>query len=239
VASPELEVCNGQDDDCDGSTDEGGVCEEPAKAPQACYPGPQNTWDVCFDLVPINGIVSADYDYLAAPPSGQPGWLQGNYAPPTHVLDLSTVDPETLLALNFKVKELMQSAKGAYGIFQPHAVAAIQTVRESLASPLHVTSGYRCPGYNAGIDGAATYSRHQYGDAVDVYSNDHDLETIIESCCSHGAWFVKLYETHVHCDWRADPLDDGFWHSVSGPPPAPLKPSGSVSCASFGFPQSF
>ncbi len=213
-----------------------GECGQPPppQAPEACYPGPNNTWDLCFPLTPLDAIDDPDYVYPSDALSGQPTWLQGNYAAPTHVLDLSTVDPDTKLALNFKVKELMQPEKGPFGIFQPHAVAALQAVRQMLGSPLFVTSGYRSPGYNAGIDGAAPFSRHQFGDGVDVYSETHSLEAVIEACCANGAWFVKLYASHVHCDWRADPLDGGFW---SGLPAAPNKPTGSPTCADFGHPQ--
>lgn len=201
---------------------------------EACYPGPNNTWDVCLPVISLAKIDDPAYDYPNGDASGVPTWLLGNYASPTHALDLSAVNPDTKLALNFKVKELMQTEKGPYGVFQPHAVAAIQGVREMLGSPLFVSSGYRSPGYNAGIDGAALFSRHQFGDGVDVYSETHSLESVIEACCAHGAWFVKLYTSHVHCDWRAEPLDEGFWSDL---PAAPNKPTGSPSCADFGHPQ--
>jgi uncharacterized protein YcbK (DUF882 family) len=64
--------------------------------------------------------------------------------------------------------------------------------------------------YNEGVDGA-TWSRHIYGDAVDMYSDTLSLAELAEACNDLGAGFTKLYTTHVHCDWRDHELDRAFF----------------------------
>jgi hypothetical protein len=159
-------------------------------------------------VVAVTSVNDAAYNWPELNNSPDP--IQ--YAPPTHLIDLTVLDPDIKLALNFKLKELMQPEKGQWALFSPAALMRVQKVRESLGVPLYVNSAFRSPGYNAGIDGAAKYSRHQYGDAVDVSTKGATSLTQIKSACeAQGADFTKLYDTHVHCDWRNLPLETTFW----------------------------
>src|SRR5690606_36979728 len=107
-----------------------------------------------------------------------------------------------------------------------------QAVRSQLGVPLIVNSGYRNPAYNASV-GGATLSRHMYGDAADVTAQGAvSLQAIINACVAHGADFTQLYTSHVHCDWRNDPLGHDFWPLgpsagpiLPGPPAAPTPAS--------------
>src|SRR5690606_7813237 len=94
-----------------------------------------------------------------------PAAYQGsaNYRPPVAYLDLLAVEASERLAPNFTLGEVAQASKGRYAVVQPHAVAHMQAIRDQLGA-LTVNSGYRSPGYNSGIAGSATYSRHMYGD---------------------------------------------------------------------------
>ena len=84
--------------------------------------------------------------------------------------------------------------------------------QRKLGGPLVVSSAYRNVSYNAGV-GGVTYSRHQYGDAVDLQTQMTDLESLAELCDLYVASFVSVYESHVHCDWRDDPLEPAFYDS--------------------------
>jgi len=175
---------------------------------ETCYPGPANSWDVCFDLVPLADI--ADPAYSWPNPAGSPDPIQ--YAEPNWLLDLNAASGSTKVAANFALNELMSATKGQWGVFSPQAVFKLQQVRTDLGVPLHVNSGFRSPGYNSGIDGAAKYSRHQFGDAVDVTTKGAtSLATIEQACKQNDASFTLMYDTHVHCDWRNLPLDIGYW----------------------------
>ncbi len=207
------ETCNGADDDCDGLTDEGGVCGPVNTTPEVCYPGPNNTWDVCYDLVPISSIGGTGYNYAT---SSDP-----RYAKPVNVLDLQGLATNTKLAANFTLGEFMQEWKGRYAIYSAAAIARWQSVRSALGVPITVNSGYRNQDYNASV-GGATFSRHMYGDAGDVTANGAaSLQSIADTCISKGAGFIQIYSSHVHCDWRDDTLGHDFWLTGSQGPTLP------------------
>ncbi len=182
--------------------------------PEVCYPGPNNTWDVCFDLVPASSINDPDYVWPNAGSAPDPV----QYAAPKWLLALDTAPGATKLAQNFALDEFMQAYKGPWAVYSPQAVVHWQAIRSALGVPLHVNSGFRSPGYNSGLDGAATFSRHMYGDAADVTTKGAtSLQAIADACYAESADFVKVYTGHVHCDWRYDPLDPGFWAAAAKP----------------------
>ena len=205
------EKCNGVDDDCDGQKDEGANCGS-----TTCYPGPQKTWDVCFSLIPKSTVTIAAYQWPS--PFNSPDAVQ--YAEPTWLLDLNAVDGGTKLAKNFTLAELMQASKGQWAVYSPLAVEHWQSIRSLLGVALYINSGFRSPGYNSGLDGAATFSRHMYGDAADVTTKGAtSLNEIAAACDAESADFVKIYTSHVHCDWRWDPLDAGYWGATGAGKP--------------------
>ena len=173
---------------------------------EACFPGRDGTGTTCLPTVEWSVAWGADYDY-PPPLDGDP-----HYAAPVRYLDLSArvADPDLYLAPNFQLGELLQERKGRFGLFQSHAVEQLQVLRDTTGGPLFINSAYRNVTYNAGV-GGATWSRHQYGDAVDIRSNDASLDELAAVCADQGAGFVSVYSTHVHCDWRDDPLDPSFF----------------------------
>jgi hypothetical protein len=178
----------------------------PPNQPTACYQGITNSWKVCFALTPKSQLGVSGYNY----PGGGPGSKQ--YTPPTYFLDLESAYAKSKLAKNFVLNEFMQSWKGKFAVYSPQAVAHWQTIRNALGVALYVNSGFRSPKYNSGLDGAATYSRHMFGDAADVTAKGAvSLNTIKNKCNNQGADYVSVYTSHVHCDWRNDPLDKAFW----------------------------
>ncbi len=168
----------------------------PAAAPlEACYPSG------CLPVVEVSP--GSGYSY----PSPLSGSAQ--YSRPVRYLDLDAIHPDTRLSPNFALDELAQEWKGRYAVVQVHAIERLQAVREDVGG-LVVNSGYRSPGYNGGV-GGATYSRHMYGDGFDLDPSSVSLGTLADACYEQGASFVQLYSTHVHCDWRDDPLDPAFY----------------------------
>ena len=183
----------------------------PPASPEVCYPGSTSAYDVCLPVVPKGSLGVSGYTYPTGMDSAQ-------YDPPSALLDLEALDGSLKVAPNFQIEEFMQATKGRYGIYSPLTVTHWQSIRTSLGVPLQVNSGYRSPAYNSGIDGAAQFSRHMYGDAADVTASGAvSLSKIQSACYAEGADFVKVYTTHVHCDWRYDPLPAAFWGGASKP----------------------
>lgn len=87
-----------------------------------------------------------------------------------YFIEVSKVDGEQRVSDNFKLKEYTDPPKNhgdlkAY--IDAQVVGHVQEVRTGVNRPLTVNSSFRGPEYNASI-GGATYSRHQYGDAIDI-----------------------------------------------------------------------
>lgn len=176
-----------------------------ASADVACFPGDDMSWTTCLATLPATGLGS-DYAY-PAPLNGS-----AQYAAPTRVLDLQAHPGSTKLAPNFRLDEIAQLYKGRYAVVQPHAVERLQDLRDQLGA-LIVNSGYRSPGYNSGI-GGATWSRHMYGDGFDIDPVSVSLSALQSACNAHGASYVGVYTSHMHCDWRNDPLSTAFYGSA-------------------------
>jgi hypothetical protein len=195
----------------------------------ACYPGATGAYDVCLEVVELETEL-AEYDY-PSPLDGDP-----QYSAPVRYLDLAAIDPATQLAPNFVLEEFAQEYKGQWAVVQVHTMEHLQDMRDELGA-LVVNSGYRNPDYNASI-GGASYSRHTYGDGVDLDPVSVSLDELGDTCANHGAGYVELYETHVHCDWRDDPLDPAFYDVASfagRPAPRVLPPVALVAQGSTLF----
>lgn len=173
----------------------------PSEDGQACYPGPDRTWDVCFPIV-----------YPSTPPDGydyRPA-LDGkaNYRKPIGFIDLDVVDTTQLISKHFTLAEVAHRWKGRYAVIQPHAIDSLQRLRDDVGS-ISVNSGYRSPAHNESV-GGATYSRHIYGDGFDMDPNDVSLSALQDACQDNGGFLVE-YTTHVHCDFRFTDVDESFF----------------------------
>jgi hypothetical protein len=200
------------DGDGDGDQDTGDGDGEP-NLEEACYPGPQEDWTVCFPIA--LPMLPDGYDY--------PAPYQGNtnYRAPVRYLDLEAIDASAPIAPNFTLDEMAQAWKGRYAVVQPHAVAFLQDLRDQIG-PIVVNSGYRAPGYNLMIGGVNS-SRHIYGDGFDLDPVDVPLATL-ESACTANDGFLVEYEAHVHCDWRDTPVHTGFFGAPSVVEPGVAPP---------------
>jgi hypothetical protein len=168
---------------------------------QACYPGIAGDWSTCLPVVTFASFPSG-YEY-ASGFGGNP-----NYRPPIALVDLEAVNLNTKVSASFTLGEIAQLHKGRYAIVQPHAIASLQELRDRVGT-LTVNSGYRSPAYNKSV-GGASFSRHMYGDGFDVKPTQSTLAQTESACTSIGGKLVK-YTSHVHCDFRYDPVDSTFF----------------------------
>jgi len=185
----------------------------------ACYKGSDNSSNTCFQTISLENIETPDeYIYknpltTSFPTSQDP--LQ--YISPQNILDIKPIDPNLKLSPYFKVAELMQEKRGRYALFSKVTLHAITQIRTAVGRALRINSGYRSPAYNKNQIGGAKWSRHTYGDAVDISAKAEEREQIKKNCDTHGAGFSLIYKSHVHCDWRASKLDQDFFPPVLRP----------------------
>ena len=165
-----------------------------------CYPGDPNEQPLCLPLHPAKTDLN-EYRY---PQANDP-----RYQAPTAYIDLQSIEGDTLISANMQLGELAKPHKGRWAVLQPHLIEKLQSIRDAVG-PLVVGSGYRSPAYNHYV-GGAKHSRHMYGDAVDIYGLDASLPTVADACKTLGASYIEIYNSHVHCDWRDETLDEGFY----------------------------
>lgn len=213
--APEPPVESPGDDDKD-------VKNPPVASDQLCYSqGPSSP---CYTLQDIDDVNQAEpmYNYVGPGDSGFPSGLDPiAYRDPVKLYFVPEVPRNTKVSNNFKRKEFVRanSTRGHYGFVSPLMIERVQALREHFGRPLKINSGYRSPGYNATLNGAARFSRHTYGDAIDFKINGVSFSAIAAKCRDLGAAFTQIYSSHIHCDWRTSPLEE----SVFGPQPRPTS----------------
>ena len=182
--------------------------EEPINGNIVCFLGETSDHKTCMVTTDIKEILrKKEYKYK------KPSRFLNNpdqYRKPYHLLDLDQIDPLLYVSKNFQIGEFLVRFKGQYGILAPILIEKLQLLRDALQAPIHINSGYRSPTYNKSV-GGANYSRHMYGDAVDMWSSEQSLDALKEQCIDQGASFYQLYRTHIHCDWRNHDLDPAFY----------------------------
>ncbi|MCB0356166.1 MAG: DUF882 domain-containing protein, partial [Bdellovibrionales bacterium] len=180
---------------------------------QACYFDSQASSEVCIDVEEASAELSQS-DYLYKDPSTASNFpshfsLQ-QYLSPLRFIVLANVATDLKLTKNFQVGELMQSTKGALGLFSPDVLSYIQDMRTQIQKAMHIHSAFRGPAHNTRI-GGATWSRHMYGDAIDFHVKNVSFTDLATYCLDFGATFYQIYATHIHCDWRNTPLNESFY----------------------------
>jgi len=182
----------------------GAVRSSPAG--QLCFNGPDGRPNTGDDAcVAAQNLQGGDYQIPGGAPAG--------YVPPGAFLGPDVIAANPQISPNFRLCDVTNCdagrRQGDYIFIDPFAVAQLERVRQNLGGSLQVNSGYRSPGYNAALrarnPGAATHSRHMYGDAFDIaITSSNSQSQIYASCEAAGATNIYTYSSgsHVHCDWR-------------------------------------
>jgi len=108
--------------------------------------------------------------YPAPPSNPYGGTRQKHYSRVSYFIDLDRAPVSQQVATNFRLSEYVGhvQARGLTRAYiDPQVVYHTQQIRSGLARALVLNSAYRSPEHNS-VVGGATYSRHIYGDAVDI-----------------------------------------------------------------------
>lgn len=116
------------------------------------------------------------------------------YLPPKGFIEVTESNQDIYVSPHFQLKQFLCKQQPdhwpKYVLLDPLLLAKLELLIEGLnkeglkADHLFIMSGYRTPYYNATIKNGK-YSRHQYGDAVDVYV-DENLDGVIDDLNKDG-----------------------------------------------------
>lgn len=104
----------------------------------------------------------------------------GAYASPRGFIEVTRENEDALVAPHFKLKQFLCKQTGVYPKYLVLSERLLTKLEMLLAKvnehgfnipTFHVMSGYRTPAYNHGL-GNVKLSRHQFGDAADIYIED-------------------------------------------------------------------
>ena len=118
---------------------------------------------------------------------------RNNYAKPLGLIEVTKENKDDYISPHFQLKQFLCKQKSGwpkYVLIDPKVVAKLEYLVEELnksgrdLKTIFVMSGYRTPYYNKAI-GNVKYSRHIYGDAVDIYI-DENFDSVIDDLHSDG-----------------------------------------------------
>jgi peptidase M15-like protein len=104
-------------------------------------------------------------------------------AHPSISVPLVKLQPDIQVSEHFRLSEFRAKSAAYDGArVHPNLVRLLEKLRAAAGSPIHITSGYRPPKYNAAVGGVSD-SYHQDGVAADIYSN-HLSTAQLHAVCS-------------------------------------------------------
>jgi hypothetical protein len=126
------------------------------------------------------------------------------YQRPVWFITINATVLNSYVAPNFKVSEFITESITS-ALIDPLMVQHVQNARNRYGA-MTVNSGYRTPAHNAAI-GGATYSRHMYGDAIDIAASTlSQWQAQTNAFAPENPSYVETYAEggshHYHGDWR-------------------------------------
>lgn len=145
--------------------------------------------------------------------SSYPSSTDPIYAKPTWFITVNSTVRAAYCAPNFQIGEFISDSTLTSALVDPLMVQHTQNARNRYG-PMSINSGYRTPTYNASI-GGATFSRHMYGDAVDVPASTSSIwNTLNNVFAPESPSYVETYAeggyNHWHGDWRNEAKGYGY-----------------------------
>jgi hypothetical protein len=143
--------------------------------------------------------------------SSYPTSTASNYQKPVWFVTLDATSKASSVAPNFTLGEFITESTLTSGVVDPMMIQHVQNARTRKGSALSINSGYRSPNHNAAI-GGATFSRHMWGDAMDVPATTTTEYNMYNSLFSAESpdyieSFAEAGYNHWHGDWRNEVRD--------------------------------
>ena len=80
----------------------------------------------------------------------------------------------------------------------PEFLDKLQAIRTEVGFPLHITSGYRCPDYNATVSSTGLSGPHTTGSACDIQVSGENALRVLEAALAVGMTGVGLSQKGPH-----------------------------------------
>ena len=143
---------------------------------------------------------------------------QPMYRQPKGFIEVTSKTQDTFLTPHFQLKQFLCKQEGdfpKYVVLREELLLKLELILETLNAngypcpTLNVMSGYRTPHYNRSL-GNAQYSRHVWGDAADIFIDEHPRDGDMDDLNQDGvidpqdaAVLYKLIESVEHKPaWR-------------------------------------
>ena len=159
-----------------------------------------------------------------------------NYDRPRGFIEVTTLDDSTRVSPHFRLGQFVCKQGRRYPkymVLKPALLVKLERLLDTVhrngveASTFQVMSGYRTPAYNRRIGNVTTFTRHQYGDAADIFVDEHPADGVMDDLNHDGctdrrdaerlrAWAEAL-DRAPDSDVRAGGLSDYGSTEAHGP----------------------
>ncbi len=89
---------------------------------------------------------------------------------------------------NFAESEFRCRCSCGGAVMDKDFIDLLQKMRTTLGFPFHITSGYRCPDYNASVSNTGLDGPHTTGRAADIACNGADAWRLLAEAVIHGVY---------------------------------------------------
>lgn len=164
--------------------------QEPGLYPIEVHKGEETLRLNAFVLVPAAQVTNERLNgYRIGAYPDKPASLLPDYSAPAGFVEVTPENRTVLVSPHFRLEQFLCKQMGSfpkYVVLREKLLHKLELVLERLnesgryARTLHVMSGYRTPFYNHAI-GNVSLSRHQYGDAADVFvdaDGNHQMDDL-------------------------------------------------------------
>ena len=139
-----------------------------------------------FVMIPYDRLKRGSLDgyRIGAYPVPPPDAL-ADFDPPRGFVEVTSQDDTVLVSPHFHLRQFLCKERPGYPqylVLQPALLLKLERLLDAVrrngirASTFQVMSGYRTPAYNRGIGNLTTFTRHQYGDAADIFVDENPAD---------------------------------------------------------------